>query len=143
MAFVALRQVESMPVRATEACRRRLPENGMSGIEMTIAKKRLLDSKGWVGGDAGDFPGLSEEERRFVELKMSLAHGVKELRERLGLTQLALAEKLGSSQSRVAKMEAGDGSVSLDLTMRSVLSMGATTTEIAKWIRRAEGRRAA
>ena len=110
---------------------------------MNLAKTKLLESKGWVVGDAGDFLGLSEEERRFVELKLSLAHGVKELRERLGLTQMALAEKLGSSQSRVAKMEAGDRSVSLDLTMRSVLSMGATTTEIAKWIRRAEGRRAA
>ncbi len=110
---------------------------------MNLAKAKLLESKGWAVGDAGDFLGLSEEERRFVELKLSLAHGVKELRERLGLTQMALAEKLGSSQSRVAKMEAGDRSVSLDLTMRSVLSMGATTNEIAKWIRRAEGRRAA
>lgn len=110
---------------------------------MNLVKKKLLESHGWVVGDAGDFLGLTEEERRFVELKLSLANGLKELRERLGLTQMALAEKLGSSQSRVAKMEAGDRSVSLDLTIRSVLSMGATTTEIAKWIRRAEGRRAA
>lgn len=110
---------------------------------MNPAKKKLLEKNGWAVGDAGDFLGLNEEERRFVELKMALAQGVRELRERLGLTQVALAERLGSSQSRVAKMEAADPSVSLDLTMKSVLHLGATTAEIAKWIRRAEGRRAA
>ena len=55
---------------------------------------------------------------------------MKELRERLGLTQMALAEKLGSSQSRVAEMEAGDRSVYLDLTMRSVLSMGRVLCQV-------------
>ncbi len=78
-----------------------------------------------------------------MELKLSLARGAKELRERLWLRQMALAEKLGLRQSRVAKMEAGDRSVSLDLTMRCVLSIGATTTEKPEWIRRAEGRHAA
>ncbi len=109
---------------------------------MNIAKKKLLERKGWVVGDAGEFLQLSKEERQFLELKLALANGVRELRERLGLTQSALAERLGSSQSRVAKMEAGDRSVSLDLTMRSVLNMGATATEIAKWIRRAEAHQA-
>lgn len=110
---------------------------------MNLAKKQLLESKGWAVGDAGDFLQLTEEERQFVELKLALAGGVRELRERLGITQSALAERLGSSQSRVAKLEAGDRSVSLDLTMRSALQMGATPTEIAKWIRRAGGKQVA
>src|SRR5258706_16448281 len=102
---------------------------------MKRVKKQRLERAGWVVGDSGQFLQLSEEERRFLELKLALATGVRELRERRGLTQAALAQRLGSSQSRVAKMEAGDRSVSLDLMMRSLLTIGATATEIAKWIK--------
>jgi transcriptional regulator with XRE-family HTH domain len=59
------------------------------------------------------------------------------------LTQAALAHRLGSSQSRIAKMEAADRSVSLDLIMRSLLTIGATATDIAKWIKRADTAKAA
>ena len=76
-------------------------------------------------------------------MKLALATGVRRLRERRGLTQAALAGRLGSSQSRVAKMEAADGSVTLDLMMRSLLAIGATASEIAKLIKSAETRRAA
>ena len=100
--------------------------------------KARLERAGWRVGDAADFLGLSDEERRFVELKLALAAGVRELRERHGLTQAALAKQLRSSQSRVAKMEAADASVSLDLIMRSLLSIGATPRDIAKLIRNAE-----
>ncbi len=110
---------------------------------MTRDKKKRLERAGWVISDAAGFLQLSEEESRFLEMKLALAGGVRELRERGGMTQAALADRLGSSQSRVAKMEAGDRSVSLDLMMRSLLSIGATTTEIARWIRRAETHRAA
>ena len=110
---------------------------------MNSAKKKRLEHAGWVVGDTTQFLQLSEEESRFLELKLALATGVRELRERRGLTQAALAARLGSSQSRVAKMEAGDSSVSLDLMMRSLLTIGATATEIAKWIKRAETDRAA
>lgn len=110
---------------------------------MNTFKKKRLEREGWVVGDTARFLQLSQEEARFLELKLALAAGVRELRERSGLTQSALADRLGSSQSRVAKMEAGDQSVSLDLMMRSLLTIGATTAEIAKWIKRAENPRAA
>lgn len=110
---------------------------------MNGTTKKRLECSGWVVGDAAEFLQLSGEEVRFLEVKLALATGVRELRERRGLTQTALADRLGSSQSRVAKMEAGDRSVSLDLMMRSLFSIGATATEIAKWIRRAETDRAA
>jgi len=110
---------------------------------MNSVKKKRLERAGWVVGDATEFLQLRDEEARFLELKLALATGVRELRERRGLTQAALADLLGSSQSRVAKMEAGDRSVSLDLMLRSLLTIGATATEIAKWIRRAETDRAA
>lgn len=89
-------------------------------------------------GDAAPFLKLSAQEQRFVELKLALATGVRQLRERRGLTQAALAKRLGSRQSRVARMEAADTSVSLDLMMRSLLSIGATAGEIARLIKRTE-----
>ncbi len=110
---------------------------------MKRVKKQRLERVGWVVGDSAQFLQLSVEENRFIELKLALATAVRELRERSGLTQAALASQLGSSQSRVAKMEAADRSVSLDLIMRSLLTIGATTTQIAKWIKRAETSRAA
>lgn len=105
---------------------------------MNSNKKRRLEQAGWVTGGAADFLGLSDEESRFVEMKLALAAGVRELRVKRGLTQTALATRLKSSQSRVAKMEAGDRSVSLDLLVRSLLSVGASSAEIAKWIKRAD-----
>ncbi len=105
---------------------------------MKQTKKARLEAAGWRVSDAAAFLGLSDEDRRFVELKLALASGVRQLRERRGLTQAALAKQLRSSQSRVAKMEAADTSVSLDLMMRSLLSIGATPRDIAKLIRKAE-----
>lgn len=105
---------------------------------MKQTKKARLEAAGWRVSDAAAFLGLSGEERRFVELKLALASGVRQLRERRGLTQAALAKQLRSSQSRVAKMEAADTSVSLDLMMRSLLSIGATPRDIAKLIRKSE-----
>lgn len=105
---------------------------------MKQTKKARLEAAGWRVSDAAAFLGLSDEERRFVELKLALASGLRQLRERRGLTQAALAKQLRSSQSRVAKMEAADTSVSLDLMMRSLLSIGATPRDIAKLIRKSE-----
>ena len=105
---------------------------------MKADKKNRLERAGWRVGDAGDCLKLSAGERRFVDLKLALATGVRHLRERRGLTQAALAKQLRSSQSRVAKMESADASVSLDLMMRSLLSIGATPSGIAKLIRKSE-----
>lgn len=110
---------------------------------MNTEKKKRLERSGWTVGGAADFLQLSPEEAKFIELKLALAAAVKELREQRGLTQTELAIRLGSSQSRVAKMEAGDHSVSLDLLIKSLLTIGAGSADIAKWIKRAETPRAA
>jgi DNA-binding XRE family transcriptional regulator len=110
---------------------------------MKHEKKVQLEQAGYIVGDAAQFLGLSPEEARFVELKLTLAGGVRQMREGRGLTQAALARKLGSSQSRIAKMEAADESVSLDLILRSLFAIGATPGDIAKLIKKAEARRAA
>lgn len=105
--------------------------------------QKRLERAGWRVGDAGDFLELSEDERGFVEMKLALAVGLRERRERQGLTQVALARRLGSSQSRIAKMEAADRTVSLDLLVRALLALGATREEVARLIRLSDRVRAA
>jgi len=105
--------------------------------------RKRLERAGWRVGDAGDFLALDADERRFVELKLALAVGLRQRRERQGLTQVALARRLGSSQSRLAKLEAADRSVSLDLLVRALLAVGATRADLARLIRRADPVRAA
>lgn len=103
---------------------------------MEPTKQNKLESKGWRVGDAADFLGLTPEEAAFVELKLALASYLKELRRREGWTQSTVAKRLGSSQSRVAKMEASDPSVSLDLMVRSLLALGVTCAEVGRVIAR-------
>lgn len=101
---------------------------------MRAAKRKRLVAKGWALGDARAFLGLSDEEAVFIELKLALADGLRRRRQSKGMTQSELAERLASSQSRVAKMEAGDRSVSIDLLVRSLLAVGTTRSELAKII---------
>ena len=101
---------------------------------MKKAKRARLEAAGWKVGTVRQFLGLSDEEAAFVDLKLALARSLRSRRERKGLTQNQLAELIESSQSRVAKMEAGDRTVSLDLLVRSLLAMGTTKRELARII---------
>jgi DNA-binding XRE family transcriptional regulator len=105
--------------------------------------RRRLEIGGWTVGDSGDFLGLSDEEIRLIETKLALAAGLRQRREKLGLTQSAFARRLGSSQSRVAKMEAADRSVSLDLLFRGLFLLGASRQEAARMMACGTRRRAA
>jgi DNA-binding XRE family transcriptional regulator len=101
---------------------------------MDKVKKQRLKNKGWKIGRVDQFLGLTPEETAYIELKLALADHVKERREKKHLTQVELAGLLKSSQSRVAKIEAGDSSVSLDLLVRSLIVLGATRRELAQVI---------
>jgi len=101
---------------------------------MDKAKKNRLQSADWRVGDAAEFLELTAEEAAFVELRLALAAYLREVREQHGLTQLQVARRLGSSQSRVAKMEAADASVSLDLLVRSLLALGVSRDEVGRVI---------
>ena len=92
--------------------------------------KSRLEAAGWRVGDATDFLGLSPEEAAFVEFRLALARYLLEVRTRHGWTQTQVARKLGSSQSRVAKMEAADATVTVDLLVKSLLALGASRQEI-------------
>jgi|ERR1022692_4025369 predicted XRE-type DNA-binding protein len=95
-------------------------------------QRQRLESAGWKFGDASDFLGLSAEETRFIETKLALADGLRKRREQAGLTQTELARRLKSSQSRVAKMETADPSVSMDLLLRSLFHLGANRQDVAR-----------
>ena len=97
-------------------------------------KKRQLEAKGYRIGDAKDFLGLSAEESAYIEMKLALSQALVQKRKQRRLTQLELARKLNSSQSRVAKMEKGDPTVSVDLLVKALLAMGATKKSIAETI---------
>jgi len=91
-----------------------------------------LKAAGWRIGEAKDYLDLEEVDAQLVEMKLTLARKLRELREQLEITQEKLANRLGSSQSRVAKIEAGDPSVSMELLMRSLLAAGADRSEIGR-----------
>lgn len=110
---------------------------------MKQRKKQRLEAAGWKVGSAREFLGLTEEEAALIEVKLQLAQALKEERVRRELTQDELGRMLGSSQSRVAKMEAGDPSVSLDLLVRSLLRMGASRHDLARHLAGPVRRRAA
>jgi DNA-binding transcriptional regulator YiaG len=95
-----------------------------------------LEKAGWKLGSTKDFLGLTDEEDAVIGLKLALATAVKEERAKRKLSQSQLGRLLGSSQSRVAKMEAGAASVSLDLMIRSLLKMGASRRDLGRWLAR-------
>ena len=102
---------------------------------MRATKKKRLESKGWKVGTAAEFLRLTPEESAYIELKLKLADSLRKRRQRRKLTQIELATLVSSSQSRIAKMESGDPSVSIDLLVRSLLALGASNKELAKIIK--------
>jgi len=99
---------------------------------MDKATKKKLEAKGWKTGDAQDFLGLSDAEAAFIDMKLALAEDLRARRLQKHLNQTQLARIIGSSQSRVAKMEAADPSVTVDLLIRSLLKLGAERPDVAK-----------
>jgi DNA-binding XRE family transcriptional regulator len=110
---------------------------------MDNAKRERLEKAGWRVGTVQEFLGLTDEEAAYIELKANLRAALKERRTEQTLTQTELARRLGSSQSRVAKIESGDPSVSLDLLVRALLATGATPSDIAAAVDRDERTHAA
>ncbi|GMU86923.1 MAG: hypothetical protein AMXMBFR48_21640 [Ignavibacteriales bacterium] len=101
---------------------------------MNELKKKKLEKRSWKIGTAEDFLELSPEETEFILLKLRLSRKLQKLRLKKNLTQAEFAKRINSSQSRVAKIEKSDPSVSLDLIVKSLLSLGAKPDEIAKEI---------
>lgn len=103
---------------------------------MDAKKIKELEAKGWKVGNAAEFLQLTEEEVAMVETRLALSKMAKEKRKKKRLSQEAAAKRIGSSQSRFAKLEAADSSVSVDLMLRAVYSLGASREEVAEAIAR-------
>ena len=101
---------------------------------MKADKRKKLETSGWKIGSADEFLNLSPEETAYIELKLSLSRSLKQRRSKEKLSQVEFAKLVKTSQSRVAKMEAGDPSVSIDLLVKSLLALGASPKDLAKAI---------
>jgi DNA-binding XRE family transcriptional regulator len=98
---------------------------------MNSAKRKSLEAKGFKVGSVQDFLELSPEEAAYIELKIALGKKLQAYRVAKRFTQSDVARRINSSQSRVAKMESGDPSVSIDLLFRSLFALGATRKQLA------------
>ena len=105
---------------------------------MKKTKRAKLEAAGWDIGSVKEFLGLSEADAILIEMKLALSRSLRDRRKKHGLSQVQLAERLHSSQSRVAKMEAGDPSVSMDLLVSSLLLLGVSSADLADAIRGGE-----
>ena len=118
--------MEDWPVGTTRQRRNAVQEN-----DMKSHKRKALESAGWRLGDASDFLGLTTEERELVELRLAVSRAVRRGRQAKKMTQEQLARALESSQSRVAKIEAGAADVSLDLMFRGLFAVGGKLADVA------------
>lgn len=101
---------------------------------MRATKRRKVEEQGWKAGFAEDFLDLSPTEAAYIQMKLALSNSLREHRLKNNMSQVELASAVKSSQSRVAKMEAGNPGVSIDLLMKSLLALGASPRELAKTI---------
>jgi DNA-binding XRE family transcriptional regulator len=101
---------------------------------MSAERRKRLEAAGWKVGTVQQFLGLTDAEAVLIEIRLALARGLRARRKRKHLTQASLAGQIASSQSRVAKMETGDPSVSIDLLVRALLALGADPRELARII---------
>lgn len=97
---------------------------------MKTTKANRLKSAGWKIGSTQEFLRLGDQEAALVEVRLCLMDALRQTRRKRGISQIELARRMGSSQSRIAKIEAGDRSVSLDLILRALLASGASRREI-------------
>ena len=103
---------------------------------MKNTKRARLEAHGWRVGSAAEFLELTPEEAAFVETKLALSKCVRQRRTSQNVSQAMLAKRLKSSQSRIAKMEAADATVSIDLLLRALFALGAKPKDIATAIQK-------
>src|SRR6266446_2458262 len=100
-------------------------------MNMKAEKRRRLEEVGWEETTVQEFLNLSEADMQYIEMNLSLSRLLRLVRERRRLTQAKAAALLKTSQSRLARMEAGDPSVSLDLLVRGLFALGASWKDLA------------
>jgi DNA-binding XRE family transcriptional regulator len=100
-------------------------------MRKTISRTGTKRKGEWIEGTVQEFLALSDADMELIETRLAVSRLLKETRHQKNLTQAAVAEALQTSQSRLAKMEAGDPSVSLDVLFRSLFALGLTRKNLA------------
>lgn len=91
---------------------------------MDAEKQKALESAGWKFGDAADFLGMTDDERKLFDARVAMGRAVRVLREKLKLSQKALASRLRISQPRIARIEQAAPEVSFDQIYRAYAAVG-------------------
>ena len=99
---------------------------------MDAKKQKRLEAAGWKATSVQEFLSLHAADMAYIETKLALSRRLRSVREKRHLTQTAMATALKTSQSRVAKMEHGDPSVSVDLLLQALFRLGVTRKEVAR-----------
>lgn len=99
---------------------------------MDKKRKQQLEEKGFRVGSTADFLELSPEEEAYIDIRLDISNMVKAQRAKSGWTQEQLARAIGSSQSRIAKLEGGDPGISMDLMIKALLRLGTSKKQIGK-----------
>ena len=99
---------------------------------MDAKKLKRLEASGWEATTVQDFLHLDAADMAYIETKLALSRRLREVREKHHLTQSAVSITLKTSQSRVAKMEKADPTVSVDLLMQALFRLGATRKDVAR-----------
>jgi ribosome-binding protein aMBF1 (putative translation factor) len=95
-----------------------------STMPLTAAQKRTLKAMGGRETTVQDFLELSDEDMALIEARLDLSRAIRKGRLEAGMTQAELAQRIGSSQARVAKIESCDPHASLDSMMRALAATG-------------------
>lgn len=103
-------------------------------IEKIENQKNKILRKNFKANSQLAFSKLTPAESQYLEIKIGLSQLLKQKRKERKFSQIDLANHIKSSQSRVAKMEKADDSVSLDLIIKALLSLGISRRELAKTI---------
>jgi ribosome-binding protein aMBF1 (putative translation factor) len=99
---------------------------------MDTKKRKQLEAAGWQSGTVQEFLDLSPTDMAFIETKLALTKVLRATRQKQHMTQTTLAARMKTSQSRVAKIEAGDPTVSIDLILRGLFTLGFSRHDLAK-----------
>jgi DNA-binding XRE family transcriptional regulator len=91
---------------------------------MDAKKLKKLAKMGGRVTTVKELLGLTDADEAIIEMRLQLAKVVRERRHAAGITQAALAKAIGSSQSRIAKMEGGDPHASLESLVAAVIAVG-------------------
>ena len=88
--------------------------------------------KTWVETDVEELLDLSAQDLVIVEFRAALAGALQQARGRQRLTREKAAKVIGTSQAQVARMEAGQSSITIDRLIKALTALGVPRPTILK-----------